>query len=36
MHEGFATLTTGMAEITTLLTKITEAEHGGWTSATGG
>lgn len=28
MHEGFGTLATGMAEITTLLSKITEAEHG--------
>lgn len=28
MHEGFGTLVTGMAEITTLLSKITEAEHG--------
>lgn len=29
MGEGFATLATGMVEITTLLTKITDAEHGG-------
>jgi len=28
MREGFATLSTGMAELTTLLTKITEAEQG--------
>lgn len=35
MGEGFVSLATGMAEITTLLTKITEGEHGGQTSATG-
>jgi hypothetical protein len=29
MRAGFSTLVTSMAEVTTLLTKITEAEHGG-------
>ncbi len=29
MNEGFATLATGIAEITTLLSKLTDAEHGG-------